>query len=180
MKDWPEPKDNNNNFSPPPSPPPQPPSFLSVRPSSGPPPAPPFVPPRSPNFPQPFPPPLLPQTPRKNTFIEILPIPSAPPPPPDDYFLLTPPPKFTPTKSLFDSQTQTLTWEKEETKEKVLEEIDEKIYQVPDPSKLELGHGLVKLLGAKAEDILEDNFINYQKLEDDTLETIKEDMVLKK
>ena len=93
---------------------------------------------------------------------------------------MTPPPKFTLTNYLFDSQTQTLAREKEETKEKALEEIDEKIYQVPDPSKLELGHGLVKLLGAKAEDILEDNFINYKELEDDALETIKEDMVLKK
>ena len=54
VKDRPEPKDNNSNFSPPSSPTSPPPSFFSQRPPPGPPPAPPFVPPPSGNFLQPF------------------------------------------------------------------------------------------------------------------------------
>ena len=46
--------------------------------------------------------------------------------------------------------------------------------ELPDPSKLELGDGLANVLGPEAEDILEDNFINSKKLEDDALENIKE------
>ena len=88
---------------------------------------------------------------------------------------MTPPPKFTETNNLFGSQTETLTREKEETKDKVLEEIDEKIYELRDPPKLELGHGLANVLSAEAEDILEDNFINSKKLEDDALENKKEE-----
>ena len=88
---------------------------------------------------------------------------------------MTPPPKFTETNNLFGSQTETLTREKEETKDKVLEEIDEKIYELRDPPKLELGDGLANVLSAEAEDILEDNFINSKKLEDDALENKKEE-----
>ena len=65
------------------------------------------------------------------------------------------------SNNLSSSQTQTLTREKkEETKHKVLEEIDEKIYELPDPPKLEVGDGLTNVLGAEAGNILEDNFIN--------------------
>ena len=88
---------------------------------------------------------------------------------------MTPPPKFTAPNNLFGSQTETLTREKEETKDKVLEEIDEKIYELRDPPKLELGDGLANVLSAEAEDILEDNFINSKKLEDDALENKKEE-----
>ena len=84
------------------------------------------------------------------------------------------PGKFTPANNLFGSQTQTLTREKEETKDKVLEEIDEKIHEIPDLPKLELGNGLINVLGAEAKDILEDKFVNSKKLEDDALENIKE------
>ena len=82
--------------------------------------------------------------------------------------------KFTPANNLFGSQTQTLTREKEETKDKVLEEIDEKIHEIPDLPKLELGNGLVSHLGAEAKDILEGKLVNSKKLEDDALENIKE------
>ena len=84
------------------------------------------------------------------------------------------PGKFTPANNLFGSQTQTLTREKEETKDKVLQEIDEKIHEIPDLPKLELGNGLINVLGAEAKDILEDKFVNSKKLEDDALENIKE------
>ena len=85
-----------------------------------------------------------------------------------------PPGKFTPANNLFGSQTQTLTREKEETKDKVLEEIDEKIHEIPDLPKLEQGNGLVSHLGAEAKDILEGKLVNSKKLEDDALENIKE------
>ena len=57
-----------------------------------------------------------------------------------------------PSTDLFGSQV--LTKEKEEeAKEKVLEEIDGKIYEIPGLPKLELGDGLANILGAEAEDI---------------------------
>ena len=52
------------------------------------------------------------------------------------------------------SQTQTLTREKKEgTKDRVLHEIDDKIYEIPDLPKLELGDGLANVLGPEPEDI---------------------------
>ena len=47
--------------------------------------------------------------------------------------------------------------------------------ELPDPSKLEPGDGLANVLGPEAEDILEDNFINSKKLEDDALKNINEE-----
>ena len=47
--------------------------------------------------------------------------------------------------------------------------------ELPDPPKLELFDGLANVLGPEAEDILEDNFINSKKPEDDVLENIKEE-----
>ena len=93
---------------------------------------------------------------------------------------MTPPLKFTPTNSLLGSQTQTLTRRKEETKDKVLEQLDEKIYKLPDPPKFQLGDGLANVLSAEAEYILGDSFINSKRLEEDALQNIKENMVLKK
>ena len=77
---------------------------------------------------------------------------------------MTPPLKFTPINSLLGSQTQTLTRGKEETKDKVLEQLDEKMYKLPDPPKFELGDGLANVLSAEAECILGDSFINSKDL----------------
>ena len=85
---------------------------------------------------------------------------------------MTPPLKFTPTNSLFGSPTQTLTRGQGETKDKVLEQLDEKIYKLPDPPKFELGDGLANLLSAEAEYILGDSFINSKRLEEDALQDI--------
>ena len=153
MKDRPEPKNDNNNLSPPPSPPPQP-SF-SQRPPLGPPPAPPFVPPPSGRFLEPFqrsqPPP------RPNNFIGIPPAPSAPPLSPSDYHLLGPS-SNTPSNNWYG--TQTLTREREEIKDGVQKEFDNKIYELPnEPPRLELGDGLANLLGPQAGDILDEKFI---------------------
>ena len=65
---------------------------------------------------------------------------------------------------------------KEETKDKILEEIDDKIYEIPDlPPKSELEDGLANVLGQEAEDILMDKFVNSKALKDETLEDIKEE-----
>ena len=56
----------------------------------------------------------------------------------------------------------------------MLEETGEKIYELLDPPKLELGDGLANVPGAEAEDILEDNFVNSKKREDAALQNIKE------
>ena len=64
---------------------------------------------------------------------------------------------------------------KEEEKEKVLDEIDDKIYELPDLPKLELGDQLLNTLGAEAKAILEDNFVTSKELEEKTLENVKEE-----
>ena len=59
---------------------------------------------------------------------------------------------------------------KEETKDKILEKIDDKIYEKPDlPPKSELEDGLANVLGQEAEDILMDEFVYSKALKDETL-----------
>ena len=57
----------------------------------------------------------------------------------------------------------------------MLEEIDDKIYEIPDLPKLELRDDLANILGTEAEDILKENFVNSKKLEDEALEIIKQE-----
>ena len=58
---------------------------------------------------------------------------------------------------MFGSQTQILTRKKEETKnEEPLN--DNKIYQLPEMPKIELGDRLANVLGTEGEEILEDIF----------------------
>lgn len=57
-----------------------------------------------------------------------------------------------PSWNLFCSQTQTLTREKEEIKDSVQKELDNKTVELADPPKLELGNKLINLLGAEADD----------------------------
>ena len=57
----------------------------------------------------------------------------------------------------------------------MLVEIDHKIYEIPDLPELELVDSLANILGAEAEDILKENFVNSKKLEDEALENIKEE-----
>ena len=161
--------------------------------------APPFFLPPSGRFLEPFqwptaqprpPPPLKPKG-----FIGIPPAPSTPSLWPRDYFLLWPsaqsvspaprpltpttpplsPLPFTPWNNLYGSRTQTLTREKEEIKNPVQKELDDKIYELPnDPPKLKLGDDLENILGPEAEDILNEGFVNKKELEDELLENIKE------
>ena len=67
-----------------------------------------------------------------------------------------------------------MTKEKKE-KEKIIDEIDNKIYELPDLPKLELGYGLLNTLDVEAEDILDDQFVNPKQLEEKTIEQIKEE-----
>ena len=177
MKNRPEPKGDNDDFNllPPPSLPP-PPSLGSQppRPPLGPLPAPPFFPPPSERFVEHFqqssaqtrPPSLL----KPKGFIVIPPETSAPPLSPSDYFLLgpsagsvSPAPgplmptistlAFTPLNNLYGSQTQTLTREKEKTKNTVQKELDDKIYEMSnDPPKHQLRHGLANILEPEEEE----------------------------
>ena len=83
---------------------------------------------------------------------------------------------FAPSNNLYGSQTQTLTREKEEIKNVVQKDLDDKIYELPnDPPNLELGDGLANILGPEAEDILDEGFINKKELENEVLENIKEE-----
>ena len=202
LKNRPEPNDDDNNLNllPPPFPP-RPPSLgpQPPRPPLGPSPEPPLFPLPSGRFLEPFqwptaqprpPPPLKPKG-----FIGIPPAPSTPPLWPRDYFLLWPsaqsvspaprpltpttpplsPLPFTPWNNLYGSRTQTLTREKEEIKNPVQKELDDKIYELPnDPPKLKLGDGLENILGPEAEDILNEGFVNKKELEDEFFENIKE------
>ena len=68
----------------------------------------------------------------------------------------------------FDSQTQTLTREKEKEKvaqDSVQKELDDTIYELPDPARLELGDGLLNSLGVEADDILEEKYVNKKQEE---------------
>ena len=75
----------------------------------------------------------------------------------------------------FGSKTQVLEREKEKVQDSVQKELDDTIYELPDPPKLELGDGLLNLLGVQADDILEQNFVNQKQQEDAVLEQIKEE-----
>ena len=75
-------------------------------------------------------------------------------------------------------QKQTLTREKEwekVTQGSVQQELDDAIYELPDPPKLELDDGLLNLLDVEANDILEQKFFNKKQQEDAVLKQIKKD-----
>ena len=138
--------DNNNDSGL--SPPPSPPSFKNFQ-------QPPLPPPSSfKNFISPPPPP--PQTPPVPSFNNFLLLPSPPPQP----------------LSLFGSQTIVETMP---PKEKIIDEIDNAIYKMCDPPKIELGYSLLNVLTTKAEDILADNFVNDKATEEKTIEQLKDE-----
>ena len=142
--------DNNNNFSLPPS---SPPTFNN------------FI-----LSPRPPPQPLL-------TFNNF----SLPPPPPLQTFNQPLPPTFNvfpqlPKRgSIFQPKNPveaTLTRTKPEP-EKVIENTDMAIYEIPDPPKIEIGDSLLNILSSDTEDILKDDYVNNKVLEDKTIEQIK-------
>ena len=111
---------------------------------------------------------------QSSNFIPIPPAPPAPPLAPDDYYLLGPTSQ-TPSNNLHSPQAQALS-KKQEKKKNIQKELDDKIYELPvDPPKLELGDGLVKALGAEADDVLDEKFVNKKKQEDEALENFKEE-----
>ena len=60
-------------------------------------------------------------------------------------------------------------------KEKIIDEIDTVIYEIPDHPKLELSNSLLNALGTKAEDNLKDDFVSEKTLEEQTIKQIKEE-----
>ena len=60
-------------------------------------------------------------------------------------------------------------------KEQVLEDIDTAIYEISEPSKLEIVEPLLNFLSADTENILTDHCVNDKELQDKTLEQIKEE-----
>ena len=52
---------------------------------------------------------------------------------------------------------------KEEEKEKIIREIDDKIYEIPELLKLELSNQVLNTLGVEAEDVLEENFVSFER-----------------
>ena len=68
---------------------------------------------------------------------------------------------MTPTNNLYSSLAQTLKRENEEIQNTIQEELDDKIYELPDDiPKLELGDGLTNVLGPVAEGILDERLVN--------------------
>ena len=121
----------------------QPPPSFSQRASSEPP---------SVRFLEPFQPPQ-PALPPSN-FIGISPAPSAPPLVPENSYLLGSTPRTT-SNNLYGYQTQTWARKREEVKDAVQRELDDKIYELADDfPKLELRVDFANLLGPGAEDIL--------------------------
>ena len=59
--------------------------------------------------------------------------------------------------------------------EKVIENIDTAIYEIPDPPKIEIGDPLWNVLSKDAEDILKDDYVSDKVLEDKTTEQIKDE-----
>ena len=59
--------------------------------------------------------------------------------------------------------------------EKVIENIDMTIYEIPDPPKIEVGYPQLNILSTDVEDILKDNYVNGKVLEDKTIEQIKDE-----
>ena len=109
-------------------------------------------PPTSERFLEPFQPPQAALPP--SNFIGISPAPSAPPLVPENSYLLGSTSRTTPN-NLYGYQTQTWTRKREEVKDAVQRELDDKIYELPDdPPKLELRVDFANLLGPGAEDIL--------------------------
>ena len=151
-------KERENNTSPPPTPPPTP--FLPL-----PPPPPPLPSSSSFNLLS-LPPPPPPTT------NQIFP-PRSPLPPPSSSFNFLTQPTF-PSNNLFGSQTQTLTRAKKDSKnEEPLN--DNKIYELPEIPKIELGDRLANVLGTDGEEILEDDFLRAKELEDKNTGEIKEE-----
>ena len=58
-------------------------------------------------------------------------------------------------------------------KEKINDQIDRAIYELPDPPKIQLGDPLLNILSTEAENILADNYVKDLKIEEKTIEGLK-------
>ena len=62
----------------------------------------------------------------------------------------------------------------------VQKELDDTIFELPDPPKLELGDGLLITLGVEADDILEQKFVNQKQQEVLSLNKSRKNITLMK
>lgn len=60
-------------------------------------------------------------------------------------------------------------------KEKINDQIDRAIYELPDPPKIELGDALLNILSTEAENILAGNYVKDLKIEEKTIEGLKDE-----
>ena len=68
------------------------------------------------------------------------------------------------SNNLLSSQTQTLTREQERTAQKEFQrELDDTIYELPHPPRLELGDGVINSLVVEADDILDQKIVEKNK-----------------
>lgn len=78
------------------------------------------------------------------------------------------------SNNLLSSQTQTLTREQERTAQKEFQrELDDTIYELPHPPRLELGDGVINSLVVEADDILDQKIVEKKKRRRAVLEQIK-------
>ena len=54
--------------------------------------------------------------------------------------------------------------------EKIIEAIDKSIYEIPEPSNIELGDPLLNVLSTDAKDILKNNYVTDKEIEDKIIE----------
>ena len=59
--------------------------------------------------------------------------------------------------------------------EKVIENIDRAIYEIPNPTKIEIGNSPLSILWTDAEDGLKDDYVNDEVLDDKTIKQIKDE-----
>ena len=59
--------------------------------------------------------------------------------------------------------------------QKLTDDIDTAIYELPDPPKIEIGDPLLNVLTAEAEGILEDDYVNDKVIQEKTIEQIKDE-----
>ena len=59
--------------------------------------------------------------------------------------------------------------------EKITEDIDMSIYEIPETPNIEIGDPLLNVLSTDVEDILKSNYVTYKEIEDKTIMQIKDD-----
>ena len=80
-----------------------------------------------------------------------------------------------PSATRFREQVIIKTKQPKTKQEKIIEDTDTSIYEIPEPSNLELGDPLLIVLSTDVEDILKSNYVTDTEIEDKTIEQIKDE-----